>query len=239
MRNGVTLLFLLLAVNTYGQKSTLIQNIDFRAKGLSHSLNKTGDSLILESNKTIYKVEIFNSNFEKKFNVSNNKIKIPLNKIPVGRFITEVKLPGKLVVITLLRHQPLPLLNEYYTSSKPTPEAAMDENIMSITEPNIKKTKVPQPKKVVRFYWIVNHINKGNGSSKMTRLGEKDIVDRLIRQNKIDLKTRAGRLNKLTIWEVYDTSKFMRFKRRNPDYANAEDVDFFNTSPIYDSSSKQ
>jgi len=60
MRILYTIVFLLLTTSIYGQKSTLLQNINVRAKELKHSLNKTGDSLILEGERTIYKVEIFN-----------------------------------------------------------------------------------------------------------------------------------------------------------------------------------
>ncbi|MFP4846968.1 hypothetical protein [Winogradskyella sp. PE311] len=237
MNKGVTILLLFFAICTYGQKSTLIQNIDYRAKGLNHSLNKTGDSLILESDETIFKVQIFNSQFDKEFLVSNHKIKIPLHNIPVGRFVTEVKLPGKLVLITLIRHQPF--INAYFDHANvnTTPkQATVVEQVVSLTQNKGNTEQINLPKRTVRFYWIVNHINKGHSSSKIMRLGEREIVERMIEQNKIDLKTKAGRRNKLTIWEVYDTSKFMRFKMRNSDYANAQNVDFFNTTPFYDTS---
>ena len=94
--------FMLVTVLSHGQKSSLLQNVNNRAKVLKHKLNKTGDSLILNSEKVIEKVEIYNSGFEKKFPIFNNNAKIPIANIPSGRYVTEVKLPGKLILITLL-----------------------------------------------------------------------------------------------------------------------------------------
>ena len=56
-----------------------------------------------------------------------------------------------------------------------------------------------------------------------------------VKQCNIDLKSKAGKHNKLTIWEVYDTSKFLRFKRQNPNYATLKKADCFNTNPFYES----
>ena len=78
LKNFSLLVFMLLAIFTYGQKSTLLQNINFRAKELKHSLNKTGDSLILKSDKTIYSVEIFNQNFERIVEIGDKNAKISL-----------------------------------------------------------------------------------------------------------------------------------------------------------------
>ncbi|BAO74925.1 hypothetical protein [Winogradskyella sp. PG-2] len=65
------------------------------------------------------------------------------------------------------------------------------------------------------------------------KIGDRETVSKIIKQNKIDHKTKSGKYNELTIWEVYDTTKFMRFKRQNPDYANAENADCFNVIPFF------
>jgi hypothetical protein len=105
MKHTFTIICLLLTAIVYGQKSTLIQNYNPRAKDLKHHLNKTEDSLILESNRLIEKVGIFNSAFEKKLYLYKNKVKISLKDVPVGRFVTEVKYDDKLILITLIRHK--------------------------------------------------------------------------------------------------------------------------------------
>lgn len=226
MKKGCTLLLLFLAVFTYGQKSTLIQNTNFRAKGLKHSLNSTGDSLVLSSDQNIYKVEIFNSEFDKTFFVDSHQAKVPLMDIPLGRFVTEVKVNDKLILITLLRHEVINQTDNDHIALTQNTEA---KKVTLISQNNGKE----RPN--VRFYWIVKNINKGHSSSKIMRIGDLQVVEKMIKQHQIDLKTKAGRLNNLTVWEVYDTTKFMRFKRQNSDYANANsaDVDCFNTIPYY------
>jgi len=233
---------MLMTMVTYAQKSTLIKNINPRAKELNHSLNTVGDTLILISKRTINKVDIFNKNFEKTFSVKNDTAKIALNSIPVGRFVTEVKFYDKLIVITLLRHEVIdtPVKTEVKNSKK---DNMNEKTLIShqqakgkvlISETKKQKAK-PQPTKTVGLYWVVNTINQGISSRKIMRIADKETVANMIKKNKIDLKTKSGKLNNLTVWEVYDTSEFMRLKRQNPDYADAKDADCFNTIPYYKS----
>jgi hypothetical protein len=98
--------FVLLSLVGYGQKSKLIQNVNVRAKELNHKLNSTGDSLILEGERKIYTVEIFNNTFERKVHVKDKKVTIPLHYVPLSKFLVEATLVDKLIVITLLRNEP-------------------------------------------------------------------------------------------------------------------------------------
>ncbi|WP_299519633.1 hypothetical protein [Winogradskyella sp.] len=244
MKKGCAILFLLLTSLVYSQNATLLQNIDFRAEELKHALNKTGDTLILEGERNITKVAIFNDDFEKSLNVNSKKTKIPLTDFPNGRFITEVKVHDKLIIITLIRHKPLDNISKS-VATKNTEVLNNGEKIISqneaqgklLTNTNLETSIHNEPQRTVRFYWIVNKIYKGHSSRKIMKIGDKQSVEKIIRQNEIDLKTKTGQHNELVIWEVYDTSKFLRYKRINPDYANAEDVDCFNTIPFYKSGS--
>ncbi|APY08872.1 hypothetical protein BWZ20_11415 [Winogradskyella sp. J14-2] len=240
MTRLLALFFLVLTVCANGQNSTLLKNINFRANELHHSLDKTGDTLILKGERTIEKVEIFNNNFQKAYVIDNLVTKISLADIPNGRFVTEVKVSDKLIIITLLRHNNLEETQEMMDTASQEQNSIYNQSTYqnkahgktaseseSITSLNTNSTKP------VRFYWIVKHINKGHSSSKKMRLGDKEVVDQMIAQHLIDLKSKAGRHNKLTIWEVYDTSKFMRFKRQHPDYASVKEADCFNTNPFY------
>ncbi|MCT4628929.1 hypothetical protein [Winogradskyella sp.] len=240
MKKEYTILLLLLTSFIYGQKSTLLKNINYRATELHHSLNKTEDTLILKGDYTIDKVEIFNNDFEKVYLINNKKTKIPLHDIPVGRFVTEVKTNNKLIIITLLRHEnlgDLPKTSEIEENNNLTETYTYHNNAEGkmLTNTKTKEATIHPTPKTVRFYWIVKHINKGHSSSKKMRIGDKGVVDKMIAQHKIDLKSKAGKNNKLTIWEVYDTSKFLRFKRQNPDYANVDKADCFNINPFYKS----
>jgi hypothetical protein len=239
MTRLLTALLLLLATSAYGQKSTLLKNINYRASELYHSLNKTGDTLILKGERTIDKVEIFNNDFQKVYLVNSLDTEIPLGDIPNGRFVTEVKVSDKLIIITLLRHDSLEEENQEITEIETNEQNSIFGQSTYQSKAHGKvasevETKEPL-RKPVRFYWIVKHINKGHGSSKKMRIGDKEVVDKMIAQHEIDLKSKAGKNNQLTVWEVYNTSKFLRFKRQNPDYATVEKAESFNTNPFYKS----
>ena len=238
MKKGCAILFLILTFCCYGQNSTLLQNIDFRAEELEHSLNKTGDTLILNSERTIDKVDIFNGNLEKTFIINDTSTKISLDEFPNGRYVTQVKVHDKLIIITLLRHSSSDK-SLAKIEKKDLEEEFSDSNLEIKNSSEGKQLKAnlstKDPIKIVKFYWIVKNINKGHSSSKQMRIGNKKDVERMIAQHGIDLKSKAGKRNQLTIWEVYDTTAFMRLKRRNPDYATIEESECFNTIPYYDS----
>lgn len=100
-------LFFLLALSTVqGQESTLIQNINFRAKELKHNLNKLGDSLILRCDRTIYVVNLFNKDRDLSFEINNKEAAIPLKDLAVGRYVVEAMLYDKRIILTLLRNKP-------------------------------------------------------------------------------------------------------------------------------------
>jgi hypothetical protein len=284
--------FLLLTTLVYGQKSTLFQNINFRAKELKHSLNKAGDSLILEGERTISKVEIFNSDYEQSIAVKDSKVKICLNDIPVGRFVVEATLPDKLIVITLLRNESL---HPEKTISKPEKKTSLfgDDPITSITDTAAKKVTAPRlvvinktepsskeeeiiandkksniaisrnavgtedsasPKnneiiieesltinrtmasnpghKNVEAYWIVYKTNTISGGGTVKRFGDQALVERMIANINLDKKTKAGKHNELTIWEIYDVSKFVKYKMKKTNDLST-DKEFFNSKPYF------
>ncbi|NNE30886.1 MAG: hypothetical protein HKN40_00810 [Winogradskyella sp.] len=90
----------------HAQKSTLLPNVNFRAKELKHSLNSSGDSLLLQSDRTIYSVDIFNQDYDKTVRVEGTEVKIPLEDTPVGRLVVQAKMVDKRILMTLLRHEP-------------------------------------------------------------------------------------------------------------------------------------
>lgn len=115
-----TSVFFLLTTLAYCQQSKLFQNINFRAKELKHHLNAAGDSLTLKGERTIYKVAIFNRDFEHTVLVGDSQVIIPLKDIPLGRFVVEASLTDKLIVLTLLRDQPMNANINVDTSRKKT-----------------------------------------------------------------------------------------------------------------------
>ena len=161
--------------------------------------------------------------------------------MPAGRFVTEVKLKDKRIIITLILHEDADRiqsktaspLNKVTLDTEATLTKDTNQNASIIINSNGKLKE--KSEKNVKFYWIVKNINKGHSSSRVMRIGDIEVVEKMILQNQIDLRTKAGKRNDLTIWEVYDTSAFMRFKRLNPDYANVSEADCFNVMPYYKS----
>ena len=176
MKKGCAILFLILTFCCYGQNSTLLQNIDFRAEELEHSLSKTGDTLILNSERTIDKVDIFNGNLEKTFIINDTSTKISLDEFPNGRYVTQVKVHDKLIIITLLRHSASDK-SLAKIEKKDLEEDFSDSNLEIKNSSEGKQLKAnlstKVPIKIVKFYWIVKNINKGHSSSKQMRIGNK------------------------------------------------------------------
>ncbi|WP_179020917.1 hypothetical protein [Winogradskyella forsetii] len=328
MRLLYTFVFVLLAATVYGQKSTLYQNVNVRAKELKHNLNNTGDHLIFKCERTIYEVVIFNDDFERVIKVKDNDVVIPIADVPVGRYIVEALLSDKLIVITLLRNEPFdsiesaPLITdssdlfgrkttpkkeiiadiepqkieepiikedikvalETKKSALPNKETYGEESHMkkidfavagkkaasSPKTPNVAEKKTIEEKKkpmtsslslfkstpkgvekateltipdidlaksnrIVSTYWVVYKINNGQGSEKIQKMSDQEAVDRLIKKNEIDKRTKTGRLNELTVWTVYDPTKFVQHKRKNKeDYMNVAS-ESFKIEPYYKS----
>tara|TARA_R110002111_G_scaffold123359_2_gene187354 strand:+ start:1438 stop:2484 length:1047 start_codon:yes stop_codon:yes gene_type:complete len=318
-----TIVFLLLTTITYGQKSTLFQNVNVRANELEHNLNEAGDSLIFKCERTVYEVVIFNDDFERVIKVRDTEAVIPIADIPVGRYIVEALLSDKLIVITLLRNESFnlpkqdilvadssdlfgkktapkkevvasietsietseieveeeaeiiaenvpPLNNEIFgeesnikktdlavagkkAEPKPTvakvekraPVKAKATKKSSLSLFNTKSETTTKPKRstravdaaranrIVSTYWVEYKINNGQSSQKIQKLGDQETVDRMIRKIEIDMKTKAGRLNELIVWTVYDPPKFVEHKRLNKTDFTKVASESYNMKPYY------
>ena len=87
----ILLICLAFTVTVYGQNpiySTLAKNVNPEAKSLRHQLNTAGDTLILESDYMLYKVEFIGNYDLKVFEIegSKNQTKIDLSTVPVGEY---------------------------------------------------------------------------------------------------------------------------------------------------------
>ena len=334
-KNFIILVFMFLMLVSYGQKSTLLQNINFRAKELKHGLNEVGDSLILASDKTIHSVEIFNQDFEKIVDVGANETKIPLTGTPLGRLVVQARMPDKRIIMTLLRHEEIenipeetladesalnieverefiyadvvsstkPILFEYNVALKvkkeqvfifvPAPKepevdiservitraAVIPKNLPSIIEHNVAlntkeeqivlraieipiKPAVETPKLNIeeqpqpirnstqklssllnwkrektstssKIFWIAYVVDSGTNSRKSMRLVSHFEADELISKFKLETKSQQGKLNKLTIWEVFDSINFIKEQTENPNYVYSEESELFDVNPYF------
>ena len=241
-----TLLILFSTVIIYSQNITLLKNFNPKAKELKHSLNTTGDSLIMQCEKTIFKVEIFNEDYEKTIIVENSEAQIPLKDIPVGKFVVEAKLADKIIVMDLIRYD---FINDKSTSitSLDKKEIAEGKGMMLDEELNVIKNSPKHSIEFIltrcktknntnknqKFYWSATKVNNESGSNKTMKLVNQESVDRMILKNKQEYNSTSGKLNELIIWEVYNTSKFMENQVSDPDFVYSSTSDLFNTSPYY------
>ena len=89
-----------------------------------------------------------------------------------------------------------------------------------------------------KFYWVISQTNNKIGSSKTMKLADQKSVDRMILKHKVELDSDCGKLNELTIWEVYNTREFMEKQVSNPDFVYTSTTDSFNRTPYYATKNK-
>ncbi|WP_417861037.1 hypothetical protein [Winogradskyella sediminis] len=246
IKNISILLVLLLTHFSYSQNITLLQNTHPKAKELKHHLNATKDSLVLECNSKIKKVEIFNEDYEQIIIVDTPKTQISLRDIPIGNFIVEAKLTEKIIVMDLVKYNDLYNISNA-NSSHNTEQIAEGKGMMLDEELKVIKSAPKksiafiltrgnsgmQPKKHQKYFWTETQINNDSGSSKTMRLVDQKSVETMIYRHKIETNSDSGRLNTLTVWEVYNKSKFMEQQVSNPDFVYSVATDIFNPTPYY------
>ena len=85
----------------------LEKNVNIRAKGLTHNLNATKDTLLLKSNTLINKVYAVNMKYKREIeiDVREKAVKIPLKKLSKGKhvFVTVQSSVRIVFVVKILR----------------------------------------------------------------------------------------------------------------------------------------
>ena len=94
-------------LNAQSHFAVLEKNVNVRAKGLTHKLNATKDTLLLESKTLINKVYAVNMKYKREvdINVRDTSVKIPLKKLSEGKHVfVAVQSPVRIVfVVKILR----------------------------------------------------------------------------------------------------------------------------------------
>ncbi|WP_299366451.1 hypothetical protein [Winogradskyella sp.] len=238
-KNLFTLLIFLLAITSNSQNIVLLKNFNPKAKELKHNLNRTRDSLVLASDQIISKVELFNENFEKKVKVENSEVKISLHNIPIGEFHVEVHLEGKIIIMELIKYSNDPNSSISSNESEFVYEKGtmLDENLNPINviiTDRIESLLSPKKRKSdtkKKLFWVILK----SSSSKTMKLVDETTVKKMIKKNKLELNSAEGKSNELTVWEVYDSHKFMEAQIADTDYINSTSSDLFNVIPYYSS----
>lgn len=108
----LVLLFLLsFTLQAQGHFAKLEKNRNIQAKGLIHKLNKTGDTLILKSDKKINYLYSIDRDYGREFdfNIDTTSYKLPLNKLTKGKHVlVAVQSPMRIVfVVRILKDIPI------------------------------------------------------------------------------------------------------------------------------------
>ncbi|WP_296381018.1 hypothetical protein [Winogradskyella sp.] len=108
----VLILLFLLSFTLQAQEhyAKLEKNRNTQAKGLIHKLNKTKDTLILQSDKKINYLYSINKDYGRDFDfyIDTTSYKLPLNKLPKGKHVlVAVQSPKRIVfVVKILKDIP-------------------------------------------------------------------------------------------------------------------------------------
>lgn len=125
----ILILVFLLSFTLQAQESyaKLEKNRNIQAKNLIHKLNKTKDTLILQSDKKINYLYSINKNYGRDFDVylDTTYYELPLNKLPKGKHVfVAVQSPKRIVfVVKILRDipksEPVKMVSEEAILSEP------------------------------------------------------------------------------------------------------------------------
>lgn len=220
------IIWIAFTISIYGQQMDFQRNVNYKAQILEQNLNEQGDILFLKSKtKDITQVDIFNDEYSKSYVVNSNNTDIDLMSLPKGNFIIQARLDNKRIIMYLEKGQCNNLaLND-----------GNNKNLMTSDKlQNQLKSTLKQ--KDSKYFWIVYERNSGMGSGKSMKLVDKNELPRLIKKNKLELRTQFGKDNTLLVYEIYDKNKFMNKQFRNSEYYKTiQESNDFNPQPIYNS----
>ncbi len=132
----ILLLLLNFTLNAQEQYALLEKNKNIQAKDLIHKLNKTGDTLILQSDKKINYLYAINKDYGRDFDVyvDTTHYKLPLNKLPKGKHVlVAVQSPKRIVFVVKIlkvvpKPEPVKIVSEEVVAIKPTKIAISSNN---------------------------------------------------------------------------------------------------------------
>jgi hypothetical protein len=259
MRVLHTTVFFLLTCILHGQRTALFPDLKPKTQLLTPILNEAGDSLTLKSSEIIKKVQIFNIDFDQTITVGAPQVTIPLDDIPLGKFAVETYLDGNLIAYTLLREEYLDPNKAHLKRRKKTSlfiDFSIDNMITTSrfyksnqSEAPISSNQTPKQKtksnlasnsglnsdssdEKSQTYWILYKTNNAYGAVTVKRFADQELVDTMISNINLDKRTKAGKYNELTVWEIYNISEFINYKLKTDDTLKVED-DSFNPQPYF------
>ena len=134
----VIILLFLLGFTLQAQEAyaKLEKNRNIQAKGLIHKLNKTKDTLILQSDKKINYLYSINKNYGRDFDiyVDTTYFELPLNKLPKGKHVlVAVQSPKRIVFVVRIlkdipKEEPIKVVSDEIVATEPIKVALSSNN---------------------------------------------------------------------------------------------------------------
>lgn len=230
---GLLWLFLIWSTLTFGQDEIieLRKNYNFNARELRQSLNETKDSLILDSDSTIYKVQFLQlPDFKESFHPYSKQVTLPIHNLPLGRNTIAVHTNRKIILLNIEKHKELPKIEP----KKQIPIRDLLNKKTLNDSFKLKTSSVKFKEEIRTGYWVVSYTDNRFSSHFLSRLVNEKTKNRLIYKNKADLKSFTGKYNRLVVWEVYDVDLFIESKIESKNRFKIV-AKGFNEIPIYKS----
>lgn len=235
-----SIILILIALFSYGQEITFQKNVGSAARKLLlvQQLNKSGDSLILESEKKkIRQVDILNEDYLESIEVDSVKGRINLKKVPAGNYVIQARIGSHWIVMYMEKR------NHSIAGLKTTDVKINAElNSIALKSESLKESTLStkQNKQTVTLdentmYWVVYESNSQFSSKKTMGLKYADEIVDMIERTKLEIKSEVGKYNKLFVYEIYNKSKFMSKQLRNRKYYKKKKSKLFNVLPVYNS----
>ncbi|NRD23915.1 hypothetical protein HNV10_11715 [Winogradskyella litoriviva] len=228
--------FITVTLFSYSQEINFQKNDNSTATELLvvQKLNKSGDSLILESEKLkIRQVDILNDNYFETIKIDSIKTKIGLNKLPVGNYVIQARIKKHWIVMYFEKTKDLAKGLNIIDNKNNT-----KLNLVSIETKDLKNDSINSKQNLYKkntMYWVVYETNSPFSTTKTMSLKYPEEIDDLIAKIKLDVKSKSGENNKLLVYEVYNTSEFMNMQLKNRLYYKNTKSDYFNVIPLYSS----
>ncbi|NRD19668.1 hypothetical protein HNV08_06380 [Winogradskyella eckloniae] len=238
------MLFLTMGLFSYGQEIIFQKNENPTARDLLQlqKLNSHGDSLILESKTLkIHQIDILNENYFETIKIDSVKARIGLSHVPIGNYVVQAKVTRHWIVMYIEKTKTISadidfmeiIANAKRNKVTKTAIHLNDEHLVS------KEKIIENQTEEKTMYWVVYESNTHLSSTKTMSLKYPEEIDDLISKIRIETKSKVGRHNKLLVYEVYNTSEFMRRQLRDITYYKSTKSKLFNVVPVYNSDKEQ
>ena len=226
-------LLLLLKLSTifsFGQQITFEKNISYASQKLNfiQKLNKTGDSLILETDsEKIKQVDILNDDYLETINLDSTKGKINLKNLAIGNYVIQARIGKHWIVMYMEKTENI--------ETNPKQILAIKDEDPDVTIPLPKLNSDETIFKNNILYWVVYETNSSFSSGKIMSFKNVNEVQVLINKIELELKSDIGKYNKLSVYEIYDKPNFIRKQFNNQTYYKSKESELFNVLPIFNS----